>query len=318
MRRRQAIFRRPSCRAGRWRSRQWVREDPRVPAGQRGRVTPTGPVRPPRRPLPRWISPIPRSRLITTPASAAGAAYAPAARSRATMSSAMPGAATRPASSSTWTTRWAPPPAWAAASASRPVPPVRCCRAIRAPASRCARPRRSRSVPCAPSVASAARQCSTSATTGSCASRGPTARPTRDGCASRAASAWITRPVSSGSRCRWCAVPMRPSATTSAACPTIGAMHFGRRAGRRRWRWPPAVWRVSATRTVPGRWPASARPRAATKRPISSRNWCVPDSAATTSTTARGSATRRRWPRCSRALARARSQTRWPTSSIRS
>ena len=42
------------------------------------------------------------------------------------------------------------------------------------------------------------------------------------------------------------------------------------------------------------RWPASARPRARTKRPICSRSWCAPASAPTTSITARGCATPRR------------------------
>ena len=45
------------------------------------------------------------------------------------------------------------------------------------------------------------------------------------------------------------------------------------------------------------RWPASARPRARTRRPICSRSWCAPASAPTTSTTARGCATPRRWRR---------------------
>ena len=58
------------------------------------------------------------------------------------------------------------------------------------------------------------------------------------------------------------------------------------------------------------RWPASARPRAATKRPTCSRSWCAPASAATTSTTARGCAMPRRWWRCSKASAPARSATR--------
>ena len=52
--------------------------------------------------------------------------------------------------------------------------------------------------------------------------------------------------------------------------------------------------------------PASARPRARTKRPICSRSWCAPASAPTTSTTARGSATPRRWRRCWKASARPR------------
>ena len=50
--------------------------------------------------------------------------------------------------------------------------------------------------------------------------------------------------------------------------------------------------------------PASARPRARTKRPICSRSSSAPASAPTTSTTARGSATPRRWRRCSKASAR--------------
>ena len=53
----------------------------------------------------------------------------------------------------------------------------------------------------------------------------------------------------------------------------------------------------SATGTVPGRSPASARRRARTRRPISSRSWSAPASARTTSTTARGSATPRASPR---------------------
>ena len=51
---------------------------------------------------------------------------------------------------------------------------------------------------------------------------------------------------------------------------------------------------------------ASARPRARTKRPICSRSWCAPASAPTTSITARGFATPRRWRRCSKASARRR------------
>ena len=54
------------------------------------------------------------------------------------------------------------------------------------------------------------------------------------------------------------------------------------------------------------RWPASARPRARTKRPICSRSWCAPASAPTMSITARGCATPRRWRRCSKASARRR------------
>ena len=48
---------------------------------------------------------------------------------------------------------------------------------------------------------------------------------------------------------------------------------------------------ASATATAAGRWPGSARPRARTRRPICSRSWCAPGSAATTSTTAPGCAT---------------------------
>ena len=81
---------------------------------------------------------------------------------------------------------------------------------------------------------------------------------------------------------------------------------LGRGAGLRRRR--PA--QASATRTARRRSPASARPRAATKRPTCSRSWCAPASAATTSTTARGCAMPRRWWRCSKASAPARSATR--------
>jgi NADH dehydrogenase/NADH:ubiquinone oxidoreductase subunit G len=68
--------------------------------------------------------------------------------------------------------------------------------------------------------------------------------------------------------------------------------------------------------TAPRRWRASARPRAATKRPTCSRSWCAPASAATTWTTARGCAMRPAWPRCSKAWARARSATRSTTWSM--
>ena len=60
-------------------------------------------------------------------------------------------------------------------------------------------------------------------------------------------------------------------------------------------------------------WPASARPRAATRRPTCSRSWCAPGCARTTSTTARGCAMRVRSRRCSRGWARARCPTRWKT-----
>ena len=52
--------------------------------------------------------------------------------------------------------------------------------------------------------------------------------------------------------------------------------------------------------------PASARPRAATRRRTCSRSWCAPASAATTSTTARGCAMPLRWLRCWKASARRR------------
>ena len=81
---------------------------------------------------------------------------------------------------------------------------------------------------------------------------------------------------------------------------------LGRGAGTRRRRLAPHPRHATAAR----RWPASARPRAATKRPTCSRSWCAPASAATTSTTARGCAMPRRWWRCSKASAPARSATR--------
>jgi len=69
----------------------------------------------------------------------------------------------------------------------------------------------------------------------------------------------------------------------------------------KRWTWPAAGCAASATVTAPRPWPVSARPRAATKRPISSRSWCAWASAATTWTTARGCATPPAWRRCWRA-----------------
>ena len=77
-----------------------------------------------------------------------------------------------------------------------------------------------------------------------------------------------------------------------------GDLGGGARPRRRRPR------RKSATATAPTRWPASARPRARTKRPICSRSSSAPASAPTTSITARGSATPRRCRRCSKASAR--------------
>ena len=84
-----------------------------------------------------------------------------------------------------------------------------------------------------------------------------------------------------------------------------------RRPGKRRWRAPSgALARIRDDASARARSPASARPRAATRRRTCSRSWCAPASARTTSTTARGCATRRAWSRCSRASARARCRTR--------
>ena len=92
-------------------------------------------------------------------------------------------------------------------------------------------------------------------------------------------------------------------ATAMAVLPR-GELGRGAGAGRRR------AAPHCATPTARGRWPASARPRAATKRPTCSRSWCGWASAATTSTTARGCAMRPASRRCSRAWARAPSATR--------
>ena len=73
----------------------------------------------------------------------------------------------------------------------------------------------------------------------------------------------------------------------------LAARRSARRPGKRRSTWRRTASRRSATGTVPERSPASARRRARTRRPISSRSWSAPASARTTSTTARGSATRR-------------------------
>ena len=83
-----------------------------------------------------------------------------------------------------------------------------------------------------------------------------------------------------------------------------GDVGRGAGAGRRRARAHPRHARP-ATRS-----PDSARPRAATRRRTCSRSWCAPASARTTSTTARGSATRRASRRCSKASAPARCPTR--------
>ena len=66
-----------------------------------------------------------RWRSISTPASSAISASAPAARCRSTTSSAWPAAAISKRSCSTSTTRWAPRPASPAANACRPARPAR-------------------------------------------------------------------------------------------------------------------------------------------------------------------------------------------------
>ena len=85
---------------------------------------------------------------------------------------------------------------------------------------------------------------------------------------------------------------------------------LGRGPRRRRRR----AWRGSATRTAAGPWPGSARRRGRTRRRTCSRSWSGPGSAATTSTTAPGSATPRRSPPCWRRSARGRSRPRSPSA----
>ena len=79
--------------------------------------------------------------------------------------------------------------------------------------------------------------------------------------------------------------------------PRTGTRSSARRRGKRRSTSRRRGCATSATPTASARSPASARPRARTKRPISSRSWCAPASARTTSTTARACATRRASPR---------------------
>ena len=88
-------------------------EPGRFPKRERIEVPRAGPQ--PRR---RWRS-------ISTPASSAISASAPAARCRSTTSSAWPAAAISKRSCSTSTTRWAPRPASPAANACRPARPAR-------------------------------------------------------------------------------------------------------------------------------------------------------------------------------------------------
>ena len=73
--------------------------------------------------------------------------------------------------------------------------------------------------------------------------------------------------------------------------------------GRGDGRAPPPASRKFAIAMARKRWLASAPPNARTKRLTCSRSWCALASAPTMSTTARGSATPRRWRRCSKALA---------------
>ena len=87
----------------------------------------------------------------------------------------------------------------------------------------------------------------------------------------------------------------RRRSTTSTIDPANPCTHFRE-----------ATWEEALDRAAAGlqrirdrarrqaRWPASARPRARTRRPICSRSWCAPASAPTMSITARGSATPRR------------------------
>ena len=75
--------------------------------------------------IPRPTAAIRRWRSISTPASSAISASAPAARCRSTTSSAWPGAAITRRSCSTSTIRWAHRPASPAANACRPARPAR-------------------------------------------------------------------------------------------------------------------------------------------------------------------------------------------------
>ena len=119
-----------------------------------------------------------------------------------------------------------------------------------------------------------------------------TARRTRTGSASRAASASTTshhpdrltepliRKAGRAQARRRRSIPANP----------LDAFPRGDLGGGAR-RAPPAASTRIRDATAAARWPASARPRARTRRPTCSRSWCAPASAPTTSTTARGSAT---------------------------
>ena len=138
---------------------------------------------------PRPTCRIRRWRSISTPASSARAACAPAARSRSTTSSATRFAARIRRSCSTSTTRWATRPASRAANACRRARPAR----SRRRTTRTSSPLDKKVVHrCARIAASAASSPITSTTTRSSASKAATAPPTTSACASRAASASTT------------------------------------------------------------------------------------------------------------------------------
>ena len=97
--------------------------------------------------------------------------------------------------------------------------------------------------------------------------------------------------------------PRRPTARSIRPIPSPIS---GLRAGRRLSTAPRAGSPPSATATAGRRWPASAPPRARTRRRTSCRRWSARASGPTTWTTARGCAMRPRWRRCSKASAPAR------------
>jgi hypothetical protein len=183
-------------------------------------------------------------------------------------------------------TRGSPPvaPNFLTPSASPAAPASRRARPTRSPRSRssswgCRRAPSSRRAPTAGSAARSRPRCRAAATTpGSCGwCRGRTAAPTRATAASRAASPTATPRTATGSCRRW-------SATRST---TSGRSSRGRRPS-------PASPRASspcARSTAWVRSAASPRRGAPTKRSTSSRRWCGPRSATTTSTPARGCAT---------------------------
>ena len=154
-----------------------------------------------------------------------------------------------------------------------------------------------RSKASAPIAASAARSPTRSRTTSCSMSTAATARPIATGFASRAASASTTSAIRDrlteaadpqGRRRRSTAIVDIDPAQSLDPFPRS---HLGRGARRSRRR----AEAHPRGRTAPRASPASARPRARMKRPISSRSWSAPASAPTTSITARGSATPPRW-----------------------